>query len=659
MTLSSNIRPGLTMSKMGIKPKEKKEFKITDDAFTVRKLNVLRQHYDSLYSQRKQREKAVRYFNGDQWHEVVTDGYGNAMREDQYIISQGQIPFVQNIIEPNVRSLIGQFRTDTTNSVVVSRTPDKNKESEMLSNALQYVLKSINNIKELDARALEELLMSGLCIQKVGFERIPHLKKRDVVVRNIHPSSIFFNGDIQDIRGNDIRIIGELHDWTIDQVVQRFANSEEGVYSKKREEQLRELYSSIDRDHVSLYGLDPEQNYSKDFYIPIDVSKCRVIECWEERHVEIIKAWDYMSGKEIEFESGVTIRDIEALNDLRIASYNEYSMRTKGIPIDPEEVPIFGDITIEKGVRWYYSFYTPWGHLLREGETPYWHGSHPYIQLAYPLLDGKAKGLVTSLIAPQRQVNRLLILRDMILGSSVKNTLVVDKDSLDGQSEDDLAFKLKTPGSVLTLDMKKGQVEKPFELRGAPNNMGIPEMLQTYIKLMQDISGVNPAMQGQEAPSGTSGTLYAQQAQNSTLNSKDIMDSFSGLFRKQRDMKVLKTIQQFYTEKRMIAVSGKSYSETAQLYDPEAVQNIDFDLVIGQTSDSPVYRNMINERLSQFLQGGLIDLEMYLEQTTDPFASSMLESVRKRKEEAAIDPQGAMMGLNQDVNQLAQQQAVV
>ena len=79
--------------------------------------------------------------------------------------------------------------------------------------------------------------------------------------------------------------------------------------------------------------------------------------------------------------------------------------------------------------------------------------------------------------------------------------------------------------------------------------------------------------------------------------------------------------------------------------------------VIGQTADSPVYRNIINERLAGFLKDNLIDLELYLEQTTDPFAASMLEAVRKRKEEAAQNPQEAVAGLNSDIMGMGQKQA--
>ena len=131
------------------------------------------------------------------------------------------------------------------------------------------------------------------------------------------------------------------------------------------------------------------------------------------------------------------------------------------------------------------------------------------------------------------------------------------------------------------------------------------------------------------------------------------MDAFASGQRR-RDMKLLKTIQQYYDKPIMIAIAGKSYTETAQLYDPDKIKDIDFDLTLGQATDSPVYRGLIDDQLFQLLQGGMIDLEMFLENTSTPFSSNLLESIRNRKrqlEQNPQNPQAAIAGLTQDVAQ--------
>lgn len=635
MTISTGtIRPRLTMSKMRtIKPK--REAPISNDTFEVRKLDLYMQYYEGLYSFRQRRDKAIKYFNGDQWHELVVNRYGETVREDDSITAQGKTPLKQNLIKSTIRTLEGQFRNDTSKSVVVARTPEKGKESEMLSNALQYSLTSVNNAKEIDARVLEEFLNSGLPIQRISWEHVPELKRKDVLIRNINPNAIFFNTDIEDIRGTDIRVIGRLMDLTMDELIVHFGTTPE------RAAKLNEIYQGITSNYMSNFDIDSQQKNRKDFYVPYDISKCRVIEVWDKRMVTQMEVHDWMDGRK--FYADWDEAKLASANKFRVSKYAEL-----GIPA--EEVPPLEGVS-ENVHKWFYAYYSPSGHVIREGETPFEHASHPFVITPYPLLDGNISGLATDLIDAQRQINRLLILQDMILSSSVKNTLIVDSNSLNGQSLEAIGESYKEIGGVIALNLKLGQGSAPVEIKGSIGNMGISEMIQIYIKMLQDVSGVNPAMQGQQAQSGTSGKLYDAQISQSTLNSKDIMDTFSGLFRRNRDMKLLKTIQQYYEEPRMLAIAGKSYTETAQLYDPDRVRDIDFDLTIGQSADSPVYRSAMDETLNTFVTSGLIDIEMWAENTTMPFAQTFLESIRKRKEQAQTDPMGAVAGLSQDAQQ--------
>lgn len=625
------IRPKMTARKMGaVKPDRKP---ISDDTIGVRKLDYYSQMYYALNKFRKETERATKYFNGDQWHELTKDRHGRVMREDTYIQAQGLIPIVQNIIKPTIRTLEGQLRSNTTKSVVVARTPEKGKESEMLSNTLQYSLASVNDSKEVDSTTFEKYLLAGMGVQRINYEYHTELQRKDVLFRDVNLYSLFFNGDIEDVRGFDIRCIGELMDLTMDELLLWFGKT------PGRVAKLKEIYRGQSMDGFPVpQGLDPDQNYSKDFYIPNDISKCRVIQVWETRIVDQMYVHDWMDGEE--YYTNWTQRDIELLNDQRIANYAALGV--------PEEDVLLMEGTPEKIQKWFYTYYSPYGHILEEGESPFKHGLHPYVPFIHKISDGKISGLGSELIDSNKQLNRLNILQDKILASSTKNTLIIDKNSMDGQSKEEIGDDFKEAGGIVVLDMDKGRSQPPIEIKGSIGNLGIPEMIQLYMKYIQDISGVHPAMQGQQAASGTSGKLYQQQAQNSTMNSKDIMDAFAAGQRR-RDMKLLKTIQQYYDKPIMIAIAGKSYTETAQLYDPEKIKDLEFDLTLGITSDSPVYRSMIDEQLFQLLTQGLIDLELFLENTSTPFSSTLLESIRSRKLEAQNNPQGAVAGLTQDV----------
>jgi len=233
------------------------------------------------------------------------------------------------------------------------------------------------------------------------------------------------------------------------------------------------------------------------------------------------------------------------------------------------------------------------------------------------------------------------------------------KNSAKDYTPEELATKYHEVGGVILLDLKPGVTSPPFELGGRLPQLGITELIGMQLKWMQDISGVQPAAQGQPGGSGTPASRYAMEIQQTNLNHQDLMESFAS-FRKWRDMKVLKTIIQFYRTKRYLAISGK---DEDQLYDPEMVKDSsDYDLVIAQSMNSPTYKNWIDEMLKEFVMNGLIDMEMFLTHSNLPFADALLEDIRNKREQmlqGQISPQDAVQGLSQNFNQEARHKRLV
>ena len=87
-------------------------------------------------------------------------------------------------------------------------------------------------------------------------------------------------------------------------------------------------------------------------------------------------------------------------------------------------------------------------------------------------------------------------------------------------------------------------------------------------------------------------------------------------------------------------MSGKDYDNEAYMYDPTQVQDCNFDIVIAKSANAPVFRQMIDDYLFQFLQGGLIDLNMFLENTSMPFADKLLEQIKQKQDTLQQTMQG-------------------
>ena len=149
--------------------------------------------------------------------------------------------------------------------------------------------------------------------------------------------------------------------------------------------------------------------------------------------------------------------------------------------------------------------------------------------------------------------------------------------------------------------------------------------------------------------------------ENSSNNIADMVDWFNGLVRL-RDYKTMKTVQQFYKDRRYIEITGKKYSEESKWYDPEKVRNSQFDLSLIESQSSGVFRAKGEDALLFMLQNGIIDGQMYLENTTMPFADNMLEGLKRRQDEAAQQQALAAQGgapMQQPLTPQDQQQALV
>ena len=176
------------------------------------------------------------------------------------------------------------------------------------------------------------------------------------------------------------------------------------------------------------------------------------------------------------------------------------------------------------------------------------------------------------------------------------------------------------------------------------------ELLNLQLRLINDISGVNSAMQGQAPKAGTPASLYAQQIQNSSLNLKGLFDGFR-TFRRRRDNKVMKTIQQFYTEAQYIGMAGIHYSDEAKWYDPEKVQNSEFDLTISEGYNTPAYQLVANDFLMELFRSNAIDVRTMLENSSYPFATRILEAIKRNEEQAAKGSE--MEGISPELLELA------
>lgn len=498
-----------------------------DESLLMRALECM----ESLRSFRTERERCKRFTYGDQWIDIVDDG-GMRMREEEYIRRQGNVPLKNNLIRRLVRNVLGVFRNRLKIPRCVARDINESDKAATLNFLLDYNSRQ-NRLEEIYARTMEEFLISGLIIHKKWYGRRegPCDCRTDLV----SPSRFFFDTTCRDIRGRDAAIVGETHDLAFDELCATFARTPDDVA------RLARVFGISSADPRAL---------------------CSVIEVWERHRPMRLSCHDHRHGRWFRAEA-TRMEAIKRLNAARLKA---------GQPgIDAKW--IFDEV-------WEYTFLAPDGTVLSRGESPYNHRRHPYVFKAYPFIDGEIHSFVSDIIDQQKLTNRLISMYDWILRASAKGVLLFPEGSLpDGVDINDVADEWSRFNGVIVFRPKAG-VPLPQQVSSKSADIGITQLLEIQMNMMEDISGVNGALQGKLDNGAISGTLYNQQTRNSLTALADLLQSFDD-FILQATATDVSNLRQYYTRERIEAIIGNRPGLTSDLSTGSESFFSPFDLILS------------------------------------------------------------------------------
>lgn len=574
------------------------------------------QHYwNQMDDFRRDRERNKRYTYGDQWDDKI-EVNGETMTEEEYIKSQGNVPLKNNLIRRLVKSVLGVYRSQMKEPTCTARDRDEQKLGETMSTILQCNMQ-LNRMSEVYARTMEEFLISGFIVHRKSYGW--RNGKEDCWTDYVQPNNFFIDNNMRDFRGWDVSVLGEVHDISFGQLCEQFASSPEDY------RRLKEIYKwAARKDYIASFaerfGYSRLENF--DFLFTSEPGRCRVIEVWRKEQKPRYRCHDYLNGDIFKVDEQDLQKSVISVNAERLAMAREAGM-------SDEDVPLI-QYTWFMDDYWYFYYLTPFGDILKEGETPFDHKSHPYVFKAYPFIDGEIHSFVADVIDQQRYTNRLITLYDWIMRASAKGVLMMPEDCLpDGVSVDDIAESwTEFNGVIVYKPSKTGRV--PEQVANNSTNIGITELLNIQLKFFEDVSGVTGALQGKPGFSGQSAAHFQQQTQNATTSLLDLLECYSS-FVIDGAYKDVKNMQQFYDNKRVFNIAGKSSAEIE--YDPQKIRDVEFDLSITESTTTPAYRMLANDMLMQLWQQQAISVEQLLEHGDFPFADELLQSIKSQKEQ--------------------------
>ena len=601
-------------------------------------------YWVSMWKYREDRERNKNYTYGKQWSDIITTPEGDTMTEEKYIKLQGSIPLKNNLIRRLVKNVLGAYRNQNKEPVCIARDRDEQRLGETMSTVLQYNMQ-LNRMREVYARSMEEYMIGSFVMHKKWFGW--RNGKLDCWTDYVPPNNIIIDCNMRDFRGWDVSLVGEIHDVDFGTLCNEFAQTPADY------KRLADIYrAASDRSVLSTvwdefgYPIGGANNMS--FLSPQDPGRCRVIEVWRKETKPRYRCRDYNNGDVFKI-------DIEDYHDMVEAVNTDRLQRGMAAGMDINDIPqVEAEWFVDE--YWYYYYLTPFGDILKEGESPYEHKEHPYVFKAYPFIDGEIHSFVSDVIDQQRYVNRLITLYDWIMRASAKGVLMVPEDCLKGRDPREFADEwTRFNGVIVYTPSKSGDV--PQQISANSTAIGIGELLNLQLKFFEDISGVNGALQGKPGYAGESGSHAEVMAQNATTSLIDILESFSE-FVKDAAYKDVKNIQQFYDTKRVFNIAGKAGKLIE--YDPQKIRDVEFDLSIEEMTNTPAYRQLADNFLMQIWSAGQISLEQLLEHSSFPFADALLQSIQSQKEqlEQGQVPNGVSPELMEQAQQGANMDAV-
>lgn len=605
---------------------------------------------------REEGERCHRFVYGDQWGDM-TYYDGQWMTERKYLECRGKVPLTNNVTRRLITAVKGNYLGQKSEPRCLPFNSESAPGAEMLSRALTTNWRRRYNSMSVQlSNAVENFLIRGVVVMGESFERTSS-GKFDAKTKLYDPRKVAIECNMNDPLMDDISLIGIIHDVKPLDFLSKF-----GIrIGRDKMYDIQNEYGNRAYQHSPENQVDNNKRNSLeylDFYSNNDPTRWRFYEVWTKEIKSMILCYDPARLNDPFKVEDVSRFRLEEYDGLTVLQENERRRKEAmelGIP-ESEVVYIdygqYGKDGMFDGTGefvdtyWYVKFLTPNGTVIDEYVSPYECGC-PITVAKYPYVNGEVHSYINDVIPQQKYINRLVTLNDIVIRSTAKGSLAVDKRSLeenDDQTIDEIRQQWSDPDGLVLWDSSLGG-QPPKQMSNTSTNVGIDTALSMQLGLMEDISGVHGAAQGKDALSGQSGSLYAQQAANSNTMLRAVLEAFSE-FTKRVAYTKLSIINQYWEDGRPINTYGSSYGEVRR-FDRRLLEDLDYEVTIINSDDMETAATVSNQVALQIFEKGAIDAQALLQVGNWPqqFKEKALKVIAEQK--------AAMMQQQADAQQLA------
>lgn len=420
-------------------------------------LKSVKEKHRNLVFLSNRRRRCMEFAYGNQWDDNVYTSEGRRISEGEWMRRTGRVPITNNLIRRVLKGVAGYWEQQSGRG--------KN-----------------DPLKRLDASSLEELLISGIAVQRVA-------RRNDLFAETLAvcPDD-FFCSSLKAL--NNSELIGAYHTLPKGGVLMYFSSGNPATALR-----INEVLTEENGDAES------------------SDNECRLIEVWHKQSLPAISWHDPLHGGC--YQTGCTsghLNDLERLNECR--------RRDKR----PEVNSRFC-----MSEEWQQTWMTESGVVLNRKMYKDLNAV-PYIAVSYPRLDGRVRSVVSDLIEQQKYINRLVSTLDSVITYSAKGVLLYPSDQLPrGLTWKDIRRMWDNPGGVLPFSpTRKGLA--PMQINSSGRLDGAMQMLQLQMKLFDDMAGIeganSPTMQGV-----TGSEMLKTKIEQNRIMLRDVLTAFEELIR--------------------------------------------------------------------------------------------------------------------------------
>lgn len=634
------------LAKMDTIKVRQKEIGREKDIHLLERINAL---WENLSDLRETGARVNRFAYGDQWGDlIVVNGKRMTMRE--YLMKQGNVVLQTNQVKNKIDTVVGVVIKEQNEPVCNARDRDEQQYGQIMTEALQANCYK-NKMEVLYALWMRDLCIRGMCASHESYDDCSGPNRRlDSWTKYVNPNHLFFDSAMTDPRFWDMTIVGQFFDLSSDEIAAFFAKNAKDYAI------LKEIYPEQFNIYRRESAEDPTEKNEEEnlvFLKPSDPTKCRVYEVWTLESKPRIRLFD---TNDPDGEIIIDADDWAYRNQVRQTNKERQALAREQGWTDEETSYIIGDgygnddlerdgFFIDK--FWYCRYLAADGTILWEGESPLPDRGHPFSFCATPFVDGKIVPYMYDAVDHNMAINRAVVLHDWLLRCQAKGVVVVPKSIVpDDMDPKDFAESWTSIDDMVFIEMKPGEENlMPKVFYGAAQTFDVASLIKTYKSLMEDSTSVTGAMQGKTPYSGTSGALYAQMASNASTPIASILSTFHN-FLEDVHTKKMKNIAAYYDADRFASIAGKIDNIfDNQNLDLNIVGDIEYDLAVKESTETPVHRFAVNDTLEKLLNLGAITPQQYLHYGYFPGTEGLYQEMQAREAEMEAAQNGEMSQL--------------